>query len=266
MEYIHSKENKTIKYIQSLSKKKYRQLHGTYLVEGIRGITDLLSNDSVPITLVVIKESDYFKEDIQVIIERLELGKIPVFKVADDIYKSLEETVQGQGIIGVVKKKNYDFSCFKADGKLYILLDSVQDPGNLGTIIRTAVAVGADGLFLTKGSVDPYNDKTVRSSMSALHYLPIYENITDEEVDFLLTESGLHTYVTTLQDSVDFNTVPYQSPALLILGNEGNGVRPTIVEKSQTKIKIPLYGPMESLNLSVATGIALYKIKENSGK
>ena len=134
---------------------------------------------------------------------------------------------------------------------VYITLDGVQDPGNLGTILRTAVAAGVKGIFLMKGTVDPYNDKTVRSTMSALSML-----------NDLIAESNMSTYVTALDNSKPYHMVAYDKRCMLILGNEGNGVTPEVMNLCKHRIMIPMYGDIESLNVSVAAALCMYKAQE----
>ena len=145
---------------------------------------------------------------------------------------------------------------------VYITLDGIQDPGNLGTIIRTAVAAGVKGIFLMKGTVDPFNDKTVRSTMSALHKIPVYEDVTLSMLNDLIAESNMSTYVTALEESKPYNMVTYDKRCMLILGNEGNGVTPEVMNLCKHRIMIPMYGDIESLNVSVAAALCMYKAQE----
>ena len=213
MEYIQSKDNKTIKRIISLGQRKNRQI-------------------------------------------------VPKFIAQDPIFDKVDNTVNGQGVVAIVSKPKYDMESIHIDDGLYITLDGVQDPGNLGTIIRTAVAAGVKGIFLMKGTVDPFNDKTVRSTMSALHKIPLYEDITLSLLHDMVTESNMTTYVTALEHSNPYHTVRYAKRTMLVLGNEGNGVTPEVMNLCTNRIMIPMYGDMESLNVSVAAALCMYKVQE----
>lgn len=259
MEYIQSKDNKTLKYAQALKQRKQRQKYGEYLVEGLRAVRDLVEKNRL--RTLLIKESLLEDRSIQ---DLLALDKpLITFAVADQLFARLEDTVQGQGIIGIAKQINPPIKEFRAEDGLYILLDGVQDPGNMGTLIRTAVAAGAKALFLSKGCVDVYNEKTVRSAVSAIPELAIYTFLDDNDLAYIIEKSGLTSYVTTLEDAQDYGQVNYGPKTLLILGNEGNGVRPEIITLCQHRIHIPLYGPIESLNVGVAGALTMYKVRES---
>ena len=175
---------------------------------------------------------------------------------------SLEDTVNGQGVMGIARQGQSDFSDFQAQDGLYLLLDGVQDPGNMGTLIRTAVAAGVKALFVSKGAVDVYNEKTVRSALSAIGELAIYTGLDDQDIENLILHKNLRAYVTTLEDAKDYSAVIYDTKTLLVLGNEGQGVRGPIQALCHERIHIPLYGPIESLNVGIAGALAMYKVRE----
>lgn len=259
MEYIQSKDNKTLKYAQALKQRKQRQKHGEYLVEGLRGVRDLVQKNCI--RTILIKESLVEDKAIQ---ELRDLDKpLIIFAVADHLFARLEDTVSGQGILGIARQVNPSIQDFTPEDGLYILLDGVQDPGNLGTLIRTAVAAGVKALFLSKGCVDVYNEKTIRSAVSAIPELAIYTGLDDQALENLIQHGGLTSYVTTLEEAQDYGQVTYNPKTLLILGNEGNGVRQDIINLCQHRIHIPLYGPIESLNVGIAGALAMYKVQES---
>ena len=264
MEYIQSKDNRTLKRMISLGQRKYRQKYNEYMVEGVRTIRDLAERRQLK--AMCIKESQLNNDAIQDLIKSPTTEHIRRYLVCDALFEKLENSVQGQGVVGIAEKSNYDIDNFRGEPGLYVLLDGVQNPGNLGTIIRTAVAAGAKALFLTKGTVDPYNDKTVRSAMSSMNEIAIYESLEDDDVSYLLEASGVTSYVTTLDEAVDYNEVQYEKATLLVMGSEGNGVTESIQNKCNQPIKIPVYGNIESLNVSIATALCLYKVRESWNK
>ena len=176
MEFIQSKDNKTIKRIVSLGQRKNRNKHGEYIVEGIRSIRDISSNGVIK--TIVIRESKCKDNNIEALLALDSMQSIPTYIAQDPIFDKIDNTVNGQGVIAIVAKPKHSIESITIEDGVYITLDGVQDPGNLGTIIRTAVAAGVKGIFLMKGTVDPFNDKTVRSTMSALHKIPVYEDVT----------------------------------------------------------------------------------------
>ena len=266
MELITSKDNRTIKTARSLTTKKYRRKLGLFLAEGVRTVVDLLPTGLVK-TVLVRSESPAVAEvpaELQGVVTQAVEAGCQVMAVVPAVYTTLEGTVNGQGVIAIVASNELRLADFKGDGDLYVLVDSVQDPGNLGTLIRTAVAAGVKGLFLTKGSVDPYNDKTVRSTMSALTKLPIYENVTVADMVPLIAAHGITTYATTPpdEDTVLYRDVAYRGPVMLFLGNEANGLHDEWLALCQKRITIPMFGPMESLNLAVAGALCMYAARE----
>lgn len=266
MELITSKDNKTVKTARSLTTKKYRRKLGLFVAEGLRTVVDLLLTGMVK-TVLLRSESPtaiQLTAALQDVAEQAEQAGCQVMAVAPAVYATLEGTVNGQGVIALVAFQALQLADFKGNGDLYVLVDSVQDPGNLGTLIRTAVAAGVNGLFLTKGSVDPYNDKTVRSTMSALTKIPIYENVTVAEMAPIIAAKGLSAYGTTppSDETELYRNVTYAGPVILFLGNEANGLSDEWLALCQKRITIPMFGPMESLNLAVAGALCIYAARE----
>lgn len=257
IDYIQSKDNKTIKHIISLQQRKYRQKFGEYMVEGIRAVTDIGKKDCL--RSILIRESK--RSELEPLVEK-GLTVSSVYVVQDPIFDKIEHSVNGQGILGIAKKCVNDLHSFIVEDGLYVALDGVQDPGNLGTIIRTAVAAGAKGIFLLKGTVDPYNEKCVRSTMSALSNIPIFEDVTLSEFYDFIKDNTIKTYVTSLENAKPYHTISYAKRTMIILGNEGNGVSREIIEMCDQAITIPMYGDIESLNVSIAAALCMYKVRE----
>ncbi|WP_298705084.1 RNA methyltransferase [uncultured Veillonella sp.] len=287
MELITSKDSRTLKFAQSLQKKKYRMIHDAYLAEGLRTVADMLPTGLV--SHVLIKEDASL--DVQNVAHEAEAKGAFVYVVSDPLFQLVENTVHGQGIIGIVKKsitnlnnfieaelkrlgqgisKNNELNCTGQDhapnpqgtAPLYVVLDEVQDPGNLGTIIRTAVAANVNAIFLTKGSVDPYNEKTVRSTMSAITKIPIIEGVTVEDMVEVKERLGITIYATALEEASSIYETSYALRNLIILGNEARGISAEWQALADKKITIPMYGPIESLNLSVAAALCFYAVRE----
>lgn len=257
MEYITSKQNNSLKHIRLLSKRKYREEFGEYLLEGRRLITDSLGLHLI--SSIYIRESLWQKEaSLQSLVK-----EIPHFIVADDAWAGLALTENDQGILAIGKMKVQNMKEF-LEGEIeegsYLLVDQIQEPGNLGGLVRSAVAAGVKAIFLTKGSVDLYNPKVVRSAMSAHQKVPIYTQLSDEET-FALMER-MNTYALAPLGAENYTEVEYTSPSLCIVGNEGNGIRQAVLDKASMSVVIPMEHNMESLNLTIAASIVLFKIKE----
>lgn len=257
IDYIQSKDNKTIKHIISLQQRKYRQKFGEYTVEGIRAVTDLGKKGFL--RAILIRESK--RSELEPLVQK-DFSISSVYVVQDPIFDKIEHSVNGQGILGIAQKCINELHSFIVEDGLYVALDGVQDPGNLGTIIRTAVAAGAKGIFLLKGTVDPYNKKCVRSTMSALCNIPIFEDITLSEFYDFIKDNTIKIYVTSLENAKPYHTISYAKRTMVILGNEGNGVSKEIIEMCDQAITIPMYGDIESLNVSIAAALCMYKVRE----
>ena len=246
MNYISSKENSFYKFLKKLKQKKYREKEGLFLAEGVK----FLDFKREPEYLIVEEGKEIIIPD-NLIYKKYILNK--------NLFKQLSSQENSQGLILVYK---YNESSLEKTGNNIVVLDKVQDPGNLGTIIRITDAVGFKDIILTKGSADVYNEKTIRSSMGSIFNMNINYLPEDELMSFL-KERGYKTIVTALEDdTVDYNQVGLSHKNAIIFGNEGNGVGTNIIQKSDESIKIPIYGDAESLNVAVAAGVVLYKIRE----
>ncbi len=238
---ITSKSNPIVKEISKLNDKKYRKEKGLYLVEGIKLVNECIA-------------SECFVENI-ICTENLAENYPKSIIVSDDIFKNLSSEITPQGVLAVIRKpqnilKNPQCSC--------ILLDCLQDPGNLGTIIRTANAAGYKEIYLIN-CTDPYSPKAVRASMGGIFYVKIYQGTKAEILNML---SGIELICADMsgQDIFQF-TAPEKF--CLCIGNEGNGISRDIINFSDYKIKIPMDTSCESLNAAVSAGIAMYQLKYN---
>lgn len=147
----------------------------------------------------------------------------------------------------------------KKETDFIVVLDRIQDPGNMGTIIRTADAAGAQSIILLKGCVDIYNPKVIRSTMGSIFDMNIV-NCVDEDLD-IIKNKGFNIVSSYLNTNNYYNSVDYGEKVALIIGNEGNGIKDEIIDKSDILVKIPIYGKAESLNAAMASGILMYEIK-----
>lgn len=265
MNRIESKSNRIIKEMRSLEKKKYRDIENLYVAEGLRTVRDMLYCPSM--RYIVVMEAMLEKEDYRQIVEDALANDKKVFLLDASLGDPFQFTEHSQGIWAVLEKEVYSLDRLMASWKeeaneAYILLDSVQDPGNVGTIIRTALAAGVKAIFLTKGSVDIYNLKTVRSTMSALTKLPIYTGLEDEDVRRLMGHETVQSFALVPNGETYYTDIAYSGRNLFILGNEGNGIRQEWINLADKGITIPMYGDIESLNLSVAASLMMYKAAE----
>ena len=252
---IESINNNLFKEIKKLKEKKHRIKSNKYLIEGLRFVEEAIKS-KVSIDSIIFTES--FKEKNPDLFLKIN-ENIKLIQMNEALLKQLCSTENPQGIVGVINMQNKELK----SGELVVLVDKVQDPGNMGTIIRTAHAAGAAGIVMTKGTVDIYNDKTLRSTMGSIFYIPIVE---DDSLDFVksLNKEGYKLVVSSLQGKNNFFEENLQGKVMIAVGNEGNGVSDEVYDIADIKVKIPMPGEAESLNVAVATSIMIYeKIRQS---
>ena len=252
---IESKNNNLFKEVKKLKEKKHRIKSNKYLIEGLRFVEEAIKS-KVSIDSIIFTES--FKEKNPELFLKIN-ENIKLIQMNEALLKQLCSTENPQGIVGVINMQNKELK----SGELVVLVDKVQDPGNMGTIIRTAHAAGAAGIVMTKGTVDIYNDKTLRSTMGSIFYIPIVE---DDSLDFVksLKKEGYKLVVSSLQGKNNFFEENLQGKVMIAVGNEGNGVSDEVYDIADIKVKIPMPGEAESLNVAVATSIMIYeKIRQS---
>ena len=255
MQIITSKDNEIIKNIRKLKEKKYRDANNEYLIEGIKLIKEAVE-EKAKIKLIVVCEESIEDGDID---QKLlyEIAKYDCIYVNKKVFSILTDVQNPQGILAVIEKKNNEENInYKED--IIVVLDGIQDPGNLGTILRTIDSVGLSQVIVSKETADSYNPKVVRSTMGAIFRV----NVIESE-DLLKTLKNLkkHKYkimATSLENNNSIYDVEYNKK-VIVIGNEANGVSKNVLEYADEKIKIPMLGKTESLNASVATSIILYE-------
>lgn len=252
MQYIISKYNAKFKNLKKLNLKKYRDDLKLFIAEGEK-FTDYLEN-AVEVVLSESKQEKYFDK-----YPKLKEKKIIV--LSDNLFNELSFQKNNQGILFLFEKKELKIENLIGD---LLILDEIQDPGNLGTIIRTALAAGYTNIILTNDSVDCYNLKVIRATMGAIFNVNIVYSDRESLKNYLLKNENEYNIISTSlsNDSIDYTDMQLYKKNAFIFGNEGHGVSKDLVKISNQKIKIKIYGDIESLNLAIATSIILYKTKE----
>lgn len=252
--FITSNANPIIKNIQVLqSKKNERKKQGLYIMEGIRSINEIPSEYEID-TLVM---SDSFDESLLKVQPTRNKLTVP-----SDLFKVISDTKTPQGILALIKIKNTSLETLEVkSGGFYLMLENLQDPGNLGTIIRSAYGFGVDAIFLTKGCVDIYSPKTVRSTMGASMHVPV---IMEESLASYMSwakANGLNIFTTALDKSAkEVSKADFTKGMMLVIGNEGNGVSEEAIALADQNVYIPMPGGLESLNASIAASICMYEV------
>ncbi len=261
MERITSKDNNRIKKLKALlAKSKERTASDTFVAEGLRLVMD---TPEELIRELYIAE-DLMDTDIAVLefADRLVKRGTSVWTVTNEVMKQISDTVTPQGFLAVVSMPSHDREdIFGKDGEkpLILILEDVRDPGNMGTIIRTAEGAGVTGLIMTKGCVDVFSPKVVRSTMGSIFRVPMWEGAELREAVSLLKERGCRIFGAHLNGADVYDGFNYIESTAFLIGNEANGMSNEARILCDDLVIIPMKGKLESLNASVAAGILAYE-------
>lgn len=287
---ISSKDNEIVKEIRKLKEKKYRK--NKFIVEGIKMLEEAIS-ENASINLIVIREGMDLSNLISNILYKNDadsgvkskniidaISKIKSITVTEKVFDTLTDVVSPQGVLAVINKRENGIinqatennNAFEIGDKIketenvkidtttdYILaLDGIQDPGNLGTIIRTADSANLKQIIVSKNTVDAYSPKVIRSTMGAIYRVNIIEVENLEWTLKDLQKDGFKVVVTSLDTNNSIYDISYNK-SIVVIGNEANGVSKEVQELANERVKIPMLGKTESLNAAVATGIMIYE-------
>ena len=258
---ITAKDNDKVKYTKSLLKSKNRNKESKFIIEGYRILT-LAIECNAKIDYVFINEEFEKKTEHVEFLEILKSKNINTYKTTNKIFNGLVDTESTQGILAVVKFNQRTIQeNLKDEHRFVVILDRIQDPGNMGTIIRTADAAGVDAIIALKGCVDIYNPKVIRSTMGSIFDMNII-HATQEEAVRLLKLKNFDIVSSYLDTDNYYDKVEYNYKTALVIGNEANGINDELVSKSDVLVKIPIYGKAESLNAAISSAILMYEIKK----
>ncbi len=253
MQVITSKDNENIRKIRRLKEKKYRDLENSYIIEGLKLVKEAIS-EKIDIQQIVICEENNSEIDKETLYE---IAKYNLIYVTRKIFETLTDVKNPQGIMAVVKKNKSNLDIDYSE-EIILALDNLQDPGNLGTILRTLDSANLKQLIISKNSVDCYNPKVVRSTMGAIFRVNIIEvdNLKQELIN--AKKNNFKIMVTSLDAKNNIYNTDF-SKKIIVIGNEANGVSKEIQDLADEKVKIPMLGKTESLNASVAASIMIYE-------
>lgn len=251
---ITSIQNQQLKMVKRLQRKKHRDGEGLFLLEGVRIVEEALPTGLLQSVFYLPRLLEQARgESILSAARRL---KIPLRECSPSVFGQLSDTVQSQGVLAVVAKPSWPVM---AAGGVYLVADGISDPGNLGSLVRNAVAAGAAGLFLAEGSVDLYNPKVLRATMGAVFHLPHWVLSRKEIID-LCRARGFPLVLADLEGAEDYWSVAYPADLAVVIGNEARGIHPLFRRSAELRVAIPLVGPVESLNAAAASAVLLYEI------
>ena len=250
---ITSTGNSQIKRLIQLQKKSgARNEEKVFLVEGLRMFQEVPEKQ---VQKVYISETLYNRKK-----QELNLDRFSYEILSDGVFQHVSDTKTPQGILCVVNQQKYDMKeLLSTPNPFFMVLDNLQDPGNLGTIVRTAEAAGVDAVFLSKESVDIYNPKTIRSTMGSIYRVPVLYVEDLLELLEVFQKKGITSYAAHLEGKNSYDRENYQSGTAILIGNEGNGLRDEISNATDVWVRIPMEGKVESLNAAIAASVLMFE-------
>jgi TrmH family RNA methyltransferase len=255
---IISKDNSTIKHLRSLSEPKNRKKESAFLLEGVKMVEEAL-RDNLGVLMVVAAPS-LVQHHGRGVLKLAESKQIDILWISEKLMDSLAESKMPQPVMALVRMRQHTVEeILSHDSKLVVIAHQLQDPGNLGTIIRTSEAVGASGVAITPKTVDPYNSKTVRASMGSILRLPVVH--VSDIAGFIAAckQKGFQSIATVLTGTRTPYDIDLKKPSVMIFGQEGGGLPEEIMQHVDLHVRIPMAATIESLNVSTAAAVILYE-------
>lgn len=255
---ITSVHNKSIKEAAALlAKKKERDRRGLFVVEGVKLFREAPEERIVQIYIAASARAQLMAQYGE------KLKRLPCEIVSDEVFVKMSDTVTPQGVLCLIRQYSYNIEEMLSKEKrkrlLFIVLEDLQDPGNLGTIFRTAEAAGADGVIMSSKTADLYNPKTIRSTMGSIYRVPFLYAESLLPVMETLKEHGVRIFAAHLSGKADYDACDYREGTAFLIGNEGRGLKDETAALADERIRLPMEGRVESLNAAVASSILLYE-------
>lgn len=256
MQFIQSRQNQVVRDIISLRDKKNRKKSRVFLVEGFRFVQEALSSGMTVEKICVSSDAaDKFEKEVGVLIN----PGIKCYEMPAELFRRLAETDTPQGILALVQIPDYNLGALYRKGFRGLIMDCVQDPGNAGTIIRSAHALGFDAVTAVKGTVDLFNSKVLRSTMGSIFHIPVVDELSYDEIVGFCSEHGVHLVTSRLEGSKQLHQADLTGEFFIVVGNEGKGVSEQIEKHAAYSVHIPMPGGAESFNAAVAASIIMYE-------
>ncbi|MFA7068521.1 MAG: RNA methyltransferase [Acidaminococcaceae bacterium] len=251
---IISAQNPLVKAAAELKMKKYRTQREEFLVEGVRSVQEVLTSGWGIIEV-------FFADAIgtETVAAMFASSNVPCYHVSQAIIERLTDTKTPQGIVAVVKMQNTTITDLAGLSGLLLVLDEVRDPGNVGTIIRTADAAGACGVVLLQDCADVYSPKVVRATMGSIFHLPIVIDVDKAKFCQWCAQENWSLWVSSLEGGTDIYDIAWEAKVAVTMGNEANGASAQMLKAAGKKVYIPMQGKAESLNVAIAAGVFLFE-------
>ena len=253
---ITSKDNEIIKHIKKLKEKKYRDQYNEFIIEGTKMIEEALEEKAKIKSIIICddcKNQGAIPSDLM-----YEIAKLDCIYVSEKVFNTITDVINPQGIMAVLEKPVSSENVIDYNNEIFLILDNIQDPGNMGTILRTADSLNIKQIIVSKGSADVYNLKVVRSTMGAIFRVKVIETENLVKTIKEIKKHKITVYATDLRTDKSIYDIDYNKSAIII-GNEANGVSEDVLKEASERIKIPILGKTESLNAAVATSVILYE-------
>lgn len=252
---ITSESNSTLKTVRTLHRRQTREKEKLFLLEGPHCLIEALNKELILKSIVV--SETYLRQGMEEL-RQLDIESVNV--VNDKLFADLISTTSSCGVLAIAEMPEQDRGSFKTwSPRVFAIADAVQDPGNLGTIIRTAFAAQLGGLLILKGSVDLYNPKVVRAAAGALFGLPILADIEQQDAISMMKSLGVRIIVCEAAASKHYYDANLREPVAIALGNEGQGIHAALKAAADESISIPMNPESESLNVAISGGIILFE-------
>lgn len=258
-------DNQYVKLASSLQLKKFRDEKGLFSVEGVHIVQEALAA-CWPVEFVLIDEEKAADPELVKLLSLLDRQGVAILSLPDKMFKRVAETKTPQGILAVIRQQPQKLNECAPTGRapVWLILDAVQDPGNVGTLVRTADAAGASGVMLAPGCADIYSGKTIRASMGSLFHLPVIKATVAECLAFC-RQHQLRLMVADGTAESNYADENLSGPCAVVLGNEGAGVGAEFKEHANASLRIPILGLAESLNVASAAAVILFEAARQRG-
>ena len=271
---ITSRDNPRVKHVKKLNRKaKSRRQEKLFVAEGERIISEtpfsllreLYVCDTYQKQEAVNRAHSRMQEKLEAVMEKAkEKGILEV--VTEDVFAEMSDTEHPQGVLAVIEQPSYQLKDLMADAPLIMILEDIQDPGNLGTIFRTAEGAGVSGIIMSRGTVDLFSPKVVRSTMGSIYRMPFLVAEDLPEMIRSIKGEGVRLYAAHLEGKKYHDGFAYTGPSGFMIGNEGNGLSRELTDYADDLLRIPMGGQLESLNAAMAAGILMYEANRQRRK
>lgn len=262
-EVIRSSANPLIKRLRLLAERKHRRREGAFVVEGIQPVWHAVDAKARIETLIVAPRLLTSSAALELVDRQRQRG-VPVAELTAELFTTVAAREHPSGLAAIVRQRNASLNELNvAPGSLFVALHRIGNPGNLGTIVRTADAVGATGVLLLGETTDPYHPAAVKASMGALFALPVVQGLDVDTFFAWAASAGIAVGATSAHSQSEHWSFDYPAPLALLFGAEGDGLPPALINRADFAVRIPMGGTARSLNLAVAAGVLLYEVRRH---